>query len=123
MQSRAGLSEGKILLLAGPSSFIAGYIKRSLDFVGIPVLSPPGTPSEAFAALTEDDWASVTGCIAADVGPALFADIAKDARLIPCLFVGGCCGSWFPGPYAWLAPPLAPFQMLDALDAMLTAIP
>lgn len=118
MQGLAGLGEGKILLLAGPSSFAAGYIKRSLEFVGIPVLSPPGSASEAFAQLTEEDWASVIGCIAADVGPALFADITKGARFVPCLFVGSCCGGWFPGPYAWLTPPFAPFQILDALAAM-----
>lgn len=120
---QASFGEGKILLLAGPSSFTASYIKRSLDFVGIQVLSPPGPPSEAFATLTPEDWASVVGCIAADVGPAMFADIVRDARAVPCLFVGSCCGGWFPGPYAWLTPPLAPFQMIDALQKMLRPLP
>ena len=118
MEAQVGPGEGKILLLAGPSSFTAAYLKRSLDFLGIPVLSPPGPPNEAFANLTPEEWNGVIGCIAADVGPALFADIAADARGIPCLFVGYSCGGWFPGPYAWLQPPFASYQLIETLRAM-----
>lgn len=121
MESLAGLGDGKILLLAGPSSFTAAYVRRSLDFLHIPVLSPPGPPSEAFAQLTAEDWRSVTGCIAADVGPALFADVTAEARRIPCLFVGCTCGGWYPGPYAWLKPPVASYQLVETLCAIARA--
>jgi hypothetical protein len=111
---------GRILVLAPGDSFNASYIKRSLESFGVPVLHREGSPVEVFAALTGEDWASISGCIAVDVGPALFADIAQNARKVPCLFAGYHAGGWFPGPYAWMCPPFASYQVVETYLAMLT---
>ena len=121
MNAPASLREGKILLLAGPQSFNASYIKRSLDLFGVPVLAPPGSPTEAFSALSPTDWMSVTACIGVDLGQALFADLAQQRCDVPFLFVGYDPGAWFPGPYAWLCPPFAAYQVIELLGEMVAA--
>jgi len=114
-----GLKGGKVLILAGSDSFTACYVKRTLDLVGVPVTAPPEAPKAAFVRLSTEEWSSIIGCIAVDVGPALFADVERGARAIPCLFVGSCCGAWFPGPYAWICPPVASYQVVEALGAIM----
>ncbi len=110
-----------MLLLSGPDSFHAAYLKRSLEAFGIPTLSPPGSASQAFAALSPADWLSVSACIAVDLGKALFADLAERRQDVPFLFIGQQSGSWFPGPYAWLCPPFAAFQVVETLGEMVAA--
>jgi len=112
------LRDGKVLLLAGPNSFNASYIRRSLDLFGVPVLAPPGPATEAFSQLSPADWMSVTACIAVDLGQALFADLAQQRRDVPFLFVGYDTGTWFPGPFGWLCPPFAAYQVIEMLGEM-----
>jgi hypothetical protein len=120
MNAPVNLREGKVLLLAGPESFNAAYIRRTLDFFGVPVLAPPGPASQAFASLDAADWLSVTACVAVDLGQALFADLSQQRRDVPFLFVGYDPGTWFPGPYAWLCPPFASYQVVEALGEMVS---
>ncbi|WP_116091399.1 hypothetical protein [Sphingomonas crusticola] len=115
------LLAGRVLLLSPPDSFNAAYIRRSLQLCGVPVLTPPGPPTEAFANLSPDDWASITACVVVDLGRAMFADVSPKQRDVPFLFVGYEQGSWFPGPYSWLCPPFASYQVVDALTAMVKA--
>ena len=121
MNAPVKLREGKILLLAGPESFNAAYIRRTLDFFGVPVLAPPGPASEAFASLDAADWLSITACVAVDLGQAVFADLQHQRSDVPFLFVGYTPGTWFPGPYAWLCPPFASYQVVEALGEMVNA--
>jgi len=114
-----GLEGGKVLILASADSFTAAYVKRTLETVGVPVTVPSDPPNTAFVRLSAEEWSSIIGCIAVDVGPALFADVEHGARAIPCLFVGSCCGGWFPGPYAWICPPVASYQVVEALYALM----
>jgi len=114
------LEGGKVLILAGADSFTAAYVKRTLESIGVAVTTPAEPPRAAFTHLADEEWGSIIGCIAVDVGPALFADVEHCARAIPCLFVGSCCGGWFPGPYAWICPPVASYQVVEALGAMMT---
>jgi hypothetical protein len=122
MNRPANLREGRVLLLSPPNSFSAAYIKRSLQFCGVPVFTPPGDPIEAFAALDAEEWKTVTACVAVDLGRAMFADVSQQQPGVPFLFVGYEPGYWFPGPYSWLAPPFASHQVVDALTAMMTTI-
>jgi hypothetical protein len=119
MYPAIGAETGKILLLSEPGSFTAVYIRRYASLFGIPLIESSGDPRESFANLTAEDWESLCGCIAADVGPALYANIATGAKQIPCLFVGFAGGGWFPGPYAWLAPPFSSCQIIETLFAMM----
>jgi hypothetical protein len=114
------VERGKVLLLAQPESFSASYIRRCLEFWGIPVITPAGSPSEAFAQMSAEDWLSIWACVAVDLGQALFADLSREARSVPFLFVGAVPGAWFPGPYSWLAPPFASFQVLEVLRDLAT---
>jgi hypothetical protein len=122
MNRPANLLEGRVLLLSPADSFNAAYIRRSLQFCGIPVFTPPGPPIEAFANLTPEDWQSVTACVVVDLGRAMFADVSPQQRGVPFLFVGYEPGCWFPGPYSWLCPPFASHQVVDALTHMMSAI-
>ena len=112
--------QGKILLLSPPGSFNAAYIRRSLEFFGIPVLAPAGPATEAYANLDPAEWLTISACVAVDLGKALFADLTQQ-RQVPFLFVGNDPGSWFPGAYSWLCPPFASFQVVDALTDMIAA--
>jgi len=116
------LREGRVLLLSAPGSFSAAYIRRSLQFWNIPVFTPPGDPVEAFSNLDAEEWKTVSACIAVDLGRAMFADVSPQQSKIPFLFVGYEPGSWFPGPYSWLAPPFASHQVVDALTSMMETI-
>jgi hypothetical protein len=121
MNAPVNLREGKVLLLAGPESFNAAYIRRSFEFFGVPVLAPPGPAAEAFATLSAADWTSITACVAVDLGQAQFADLSHQRRDVPFLFVGYDPSTWFPGPYAWLCPPFASYQVVEALGQMVGA--
>jgi hypothetical protein len=121
MNTPASLRQGKILLLAGPLSFNAAYIRRTLDFFGVPVLAPPGTAEEAFATLAPADWKSVTACVAVDLSHALFTDLSDRHKEVPFLFVGYDPVAWFAAPYSWLCPPFASYQVIETLSDMVTA--
>ena len=114
-----GLDGGKVLILAGPDSFTASYVKRALALVDIPVTAPGEAPDAAYSRMDAEEWDSIIGCIAVDVGAARFPDFDYRSRAIPCLFVGSCCGAWLAGPYSWLCPPVASYQVVEALGAIL----
>jgi hypothetical protein len=120
MDGPADLRAGRVLLLAPAGSFSAAYIKRSLQFCGVPVFAPAGDPIAAFAELDAEEWKTITACVMVDLGRALFADVTPQQPTVPFLFVGLEPGYWFPGPYSWLAPPFASHQVLDALTTMMT---
>ncbi|WP_420139364.1 hypothetical protein [Sphingomonas sp.] len=122
MDGPAGLRAGRVLLLAPPGSFSAAYIKRSLQFYGVPVFTPTGDPIAAFAELDAEEWKTITACVVVDLGRALFADVTPQQPNVPFLFVGLEPGYWFPGPYSWLAPPFASHQVVDALTTMMATI-
>ena len=113
------LPRGKILLLAGPNSFNAAYLRHSLHFFSVPVIAPGGTVQEALTSLTPEDWASISACLAVDVSPGQIADTVGKVHDIPCLFVGYDPGAWYLGPYAWLSPPFASYQVIDTITKMM----
>lgn len=121
MDVPVNLRDGKVLLLAEPGSFNASYIRHSLELFGVPVLAPAGRATDAFSTLSPADWLSVTACIGVDLGHALFVDMAQRRREVPFLFVGYDPGAWFPGPYAWLCPPFAAYQVIEMLGEMVAA--
>ena len=57
----------------------------------------------------------------ADLGQSLFETLAAQQRDIPFVFVGQDPGAWFDGPYSWLSPPFAAFQVIEALGEMMAA--
>jgi hypothetical protein len=121
MNAPLNLRQGKVLLLSGPGSFNASYIRHSLDMFGVAVLAPPGSPADAFSNLSPADWFSVTACIAVDLGEALLADFQQRRRDVPFLFVGYDPGAWLSGPYSWLSPPFAAYQVIELLGEMVAA--
>jgi hypothetical protein len=115
------LRQGNVLLLAQPDSFSGSYIRRSLEMFGVPVLAPQGPPESALAGLDPAEWLSISACIAVDMGRAMFDSLSAQQREIPFVFVGQDPGDWFAGPYSWLCPPFAAFQVVEALGEMVAA--
>jgi hypothetical protein len=121
MNAPFNLRQGNVLLLAEPDSFSASYIRRSLELFGVPVLAPQGAPEAALAALDPAEWMSVSACIAVDLGKAMFDALSPQQREIPFVFIGQDPGDWFAGPYSWLCPPFAAFQVVEMLGEMVAA--
>ena len=121
MNAPFSLRQGNILLLAEPDSFSASYIRRSLEMAGVPVIVPQGSPESALEALDPGEWLSISACIAVDMGRALFDSLSARQREIPFVFVGADPGDWFAGPYSWLCPPFAAFQVIELLGDMVAA--
>jgi len=115
------LQQGNILLLADPGSFNASYIRRSLEMVGVSVVVPEGSLEEGLASLDPAEWLNFSACIAVDIGQAMLDTLAAQQRKIPFVFVGGDPGDWFGGPYSWLCPPFAAFQVIELLGDMVAA--
>jgi hypothetical protein len=121
MNAPFSLQQGHILLLAEPESFSAAYIRRSLEMVGVPVIMPDGPPEAALASIDPAEWLHISACIAVDMGRALFDTLSAQQREIPFVFVGADPGDWFAGPYSWLCPPFAAFQVIELLGDMVAA--
>jgi len=121
MNAPFSLRQGNILLLAEPDSFSGAYIKRSLEMFGVPVIVPEGPPEAALASLDPAEWLSVSACIAVDLGRAWLDNLSAQQREIPFVFVGADPVDWFAGPYSWLCPPFAAFQVVELLGDMVAA--
>jgi hypothetical protein len=121
MNAPFSLQQGNVLLLAEPDSFSAAYIRRSLEMFGVPVLAPEGPPESALASLDPAEWLSISACIAVDMGRTLLDALSPQQREIPFVFVGQQPGDWFAGPYSWLCPPFAAFQVVELLGEMVAA--
>jgi hypothetical protein len=121
MNAPFNLTQGNILLLAEPESFSAAYIRRSLEMLGIPVIAPAEPPAQALASLDPAEWMSISACIAVDLGQAMFEMLSVQARDIPCVAIGQDPGQWLAGPYSWLAPPFAAFQVVEMLSGMVSS--
>jgi len=118
MNAPFGLKQGKVLLLAEPESFSAAYIRRSLEMFGVPVIAPDGPPDEALAGFDPAQWISVSACVAVDLGQAMLEALSLQQREIPFVVIGQNPGQWFSGPYQWLSPPFAAFQVVELLGQM-----
>jgi len=121
MNAPFSLRQGNVLLLAEPDSFSASYIRRSLEMFGVPVLVPEGPPENAIASLDPAEWLSVSACIAIDMSKAIYDGLSAQQRQIPFVFIGQDPGEWFAGPYSWLCPPFAAFQVVELLGDMVAA--
>jgi len=119
MNAPFGLNQGNILLLSQPESFSAAYIRRSLEMCGISVVVPDGTPEQALASIDPSEWLNFSACIAVDLGQALLELLPTQRDNLPFLFIGENPGQWFGGPYSWLAPPFAAFQVMEVLGEMI----
>jgi hypothetical protein len=115
------LRQGNILLLAEPDSFSAAYIRRSLEMAGVNVVALDGSPEMALAGLDPAEWLNFSACIAVDIGQAMLDTLSAQRRDIPFVFVGADPGDWFAGPYSWLCPPFAAFQVIELLGDMVAA--
>jgi len=115
------LRQGNILLLAEPDSFSAAYIRRSLEMAGVNVVALDGSPEMALAGLDPAEWLNFSACIAVDIGKAMLDALSAERRDIPFVFVGADPGDWFAGPYSWLCPPFAAFQVIELLGDMVAA--
>ena len=121
MNAPFSLRQGNILLLAQPDSFSASYIKRSLEMAGVSVVALDGPPDAALTGLDPAEWLNFSACIAVDIGKAMLDALAAQQRDIPFIFVGADPGDWFAGPYSWLCPPFAAFQVIELLGDMVAA--
>ena len=121
MNAPFSLQQGNILLLADPGSFNASYIRRSLEMAGVSVVVPEGSLEEGLAGIDPTEWLNFSACIAVDIGKAMLDTLAAQQREIPFVFVGADPGDWFAGPYSWLCPPFAAFQVIELLGDMVAA--
>ena len=121
MTAPFSLRHGNILLLAEPDSFSAAYIRRSLEMAGVRVVALEGPPATALAGLDPAEWLNFSACIAVDIGKAMLDTLSAQQRDIPFVFVGADPGEWFAGPYIWLCPPFAAFQVIELLGDMVAA--
>lgn|GEM_PF-3555505 len=121
MNAPFSLRQGNILLLAEPDSFSAAYIRRSLEMAGVNVVALDGSPEMALAGLDPAEWLNFSACIAVDIGQAMLDTLSAQRRDIPFVFVGADPGDWFAGPYSWLCPPFAAFQVIELLGDMVAA--
>ena len=121
MNAPVSLRKGNILILSQPDSFSAAYIRRSLDAFGVPVIARSAAPEDALTGMDPAEWLTVSACIAVDLGQSLFETLAAQQRDIPFVFVGQDPGASFGGPYSWLSPPFAAFQVIEALGEMMAA--
>src|SRR3954466_16085554 len=121
MNAPFSLQQGNILLLAEPDSFSGSYIRRSLEMAGVSVVALDGPPETALASLDPAEWFNFSACIAVDMGKAMLDSLSAQQRQIPFVFVGQDPGDWFAGPYSWLCPPFAAFQVIELLGDMVTA--
>jgi len=121
MNAPFSLRQGNILLLAEPDSFSASYIRRSLEMAGVSVVALDGPPEMALSSVDPAEWLNFSACIAVDIGKALLDNLSARQREIPFVFVGQDPGDWFAGPYSWLCPPFAAFQVIEMLGDMVAA--
>ena len=121
MNAPFSLRQGNILLLAEPDSFSAAYIRRSLEMAGVNVVALDGSPEMGLAGLDPAEWLNFSACIAVDIGQAMLDTLSAQRRDIPFVFVGADPGDWFAGPYSWLCPPFAAFQVIELLGDMVAA--
>ena len=121
MNAPFSLQQGNILLLADPESFSAAYIRRSLEMAGVSVVALDGPPETALAGIDPAEWLNFSACIAVDIGKAMLDTLSAQQRDIPFVFVGADPGDWFAGPYSWLCPPFAAFQVIELLGDMVAA--
>jgi len=121
MNAPFSLRQGNILLLAEPDSFSASYIRRSLEMAGVSVVALDGPPEMALSSVDPAEWLNFSACIAVDIGKALLDNLSARQREIPFVFVGQDPGDWFAGPYSWLCPPFAAFQVIELLGDMVAA--
>ena len=121
MNAPFSLRQGNILLLAEPDSFSAAYIRRSLEMAGVNVVALDGSPEMALAGLDPAEWLNFSACIAVDIGQAMLDTLSAQRRDIPFVFIGADPGDWFAGPYSWLCPPFAAFQVIELLGDMVAA--
>ena len=54
-------------------------------------------------------------------GRAMLDTLSVQQRDIPFVFVGADPGEWFAGPYSWLCPPFAAFQVIEVLGDLVAA--
>ncbi|MDO6415824.1 hypothetical protein Q4F19_15640 [Sphingomonas sp. BIUV-7] len=106
---------GKVLLLSGQDSFNAAYIRRSLEFCGVSLVTATGVPEELATLVPEEDLASIVGCVAVDLTPEAGVALMAQTLPFPVLFVGGQAAPSLPGPYAWMHAPFASYQVIDRL--------
>lgn len=121
MNAPFSLRQGNVLLLAEPDSFSAAYIRRSLELAGIVVVALDGPPETALAGIDPAEWLNFSACIAVDLGQAMLDALSAQKREIPFVFIGADPGEWFNGPYSWLCPPFAAFQVIELLGDMVAA--
>ena len=121
MNAPFSLRQGNILLLAEPNSFSASYIRRSLEMAGVSVVALDGPPEIALASVDPAEWLNFSACIAVDIRKAMLDTLSVRQREIPFVFVGADPGDWYAGPYSWLCPPFAAFQVIELLGDMVAA--
>lgn len=123
MNAPVSLSDGKILLMAGPESFAAGYVRRSLDRLGvIAVATEPGSAAAA-AYIGSPEGRSVRACLIADLDPAVAADLAEREPEVPMLFIGEAATRDLPASCRILKRPFASYQVVELLGEMAAAAP
>lgn len=121
MYAPFSLKQGNVLLLAEPDNFSASYIRRSLEMAGVTVVAPDRSTEELLAGLDPTEWLNFSACIAVDIGKAILDTLAAQQREIPFVFIGADPVDWFAGPYSWLCPPFAGFQVIELLGDMVSA--
>ena len=121
MYAPFSLKQGNVLLLAEPDNFSASYIRRSLEMAGVTVVAPDRSTEELLAGLDPTEWLNFSACIAVDIGKAILDTLAAQQREIPFVFIGADPIDWFAGPYSWLCPPFAGFQVIELLGDMVSA--
>jgi len=116
MDAPASLTNGKVLLLSGPASFAAAYVRRSLDRLGIATVSTgPGAATHHEA---RDDWRSATVCVLVDLDISVVRAVAGRQPDLPVLVIADAPDEGLPASCRALRPPFASYQVVELLDQM-----
>jgi hypothetical protein len=109
------LAPGKILLLSGHGNFNATYIRKSLEFCGVPiivaVLDGTGLPAD----VSPEGMESVIGCVAVDLRPDVVQALGERHPHFPMLCVGSYFGMPVPDVVSWMCAPFASYQVIERL--------
>jgi len=117
-----GSMPGKVLVVAEPQNFNAAYIRRSLEWLNVTVVTCEVMPG-AVSPLQKADVSGVIGCLVIDLPPERLTDLGIGEWNVPILFVGRYMGFALPAACTWMQAPFASYQVIDTLFGLVPVKP
>ena len=117
------LSGGKVILLSDPGNFNAAYIRRSLEFCGVPILAAAFDGNGSLADLSQEDMEAVIGCLGIDLPPEIVKLFGDQYPGVPLLCVGNYFGMPVPDVAGLMRAPFASYQVIDRLIGLVRQQP